>query len=95
MSNKIVFKEEKNDNNIDGANNKPIDNINNSKSISFSTNYNILKIITLQDGRILTYQYITKMIIKNIYINFLYIIYIMILLFVIFLLIQIMKNIWI
>lgn len=95
MSNKIVFKEEKNDNNIDGANNKTIDNINNSKSISFSTNYNILKIITLQDGRILTYQYITKMIIKNIYINFLYIIYIMILLFVIFLLIQIMKNIWI
>lgn len=95
MSNKIVFKEEKNDNNSDGNNKKEIDNINKSKSISFSTNYNILKIIPLQDGRILTYQYITKMIIKNIYINFLYIIYIMILLFVIFLLIQIMKNIWI
>ena len=57
MSNKMVFKEEKNDNKIDENNKKEIDNINNSKSISFSTNYNILKIIALHDGRILTYQY--------------------------------------
>jgi len=57
MTNKMVLKEEKNFNIIDENNKKAIDNINNSKSISFSTNYNILKIIALHDGRILTYQY--------------------------------------
>ena len=56
MSNKMTFKEEKNDNKIEDDDNKTIVKENQKSKIAFATDYKVLHIMELNDGRILTYQ---------------------------------------